>query len=84
MTTNNKDPKMDEEKGKAPTPNPKMPVPPTSSLGRNILVTVLIFMIITAAYIFFSGRATPANKSISLSELAKDVTTGTVKTMEMR
>ena len=83
MTTNNKDPKMDEEKGKAPTPNPKMPVPPTSSLGRNILVTVLIFMIITAAYIFFSGRATPANKSISLSELAKDVTTGTVKTIEV-
>ncbi|MEI8130450.1 MAG: ATP-dependent zinc metalloprotease FtsH [bacterium] len=83
MTTNNKDPKMDEEKGKAPSPNPKMPVPPTSSLGRNILVTVLIFMIITAAYIFFSGKATPANKSISLSELAKDVTTGTVKTIEV-
>ncbi len=82
MTTNNKDPKIDEEKGKAPIPGGKVPVPPTS-LGRNILITVLIFMIITAAYIFFSGASKPADKSISLSELAKDVTSGTVKTIEV-
>ena len=83
MSKHTKEQKPVEENEQTPPPNKKTPTPEPSSLGRNILVTVLIFMIITAAYIFFSGASKSASKSISLSELAKDVTTGTVKTIEV-
>jgi cell division protease FtsH len=60
---------------------PKLPVPPPR-VGRNIGMAVLIFMIITASYIFFAGGK-DADKTISLSELAKHMNAGEVKSIEV-
>ncbi len=56
-------------------PQGKMPEAPKFS--KNIAMAILVFMLITAAYIFISGK-TVDKKTVSLSELAKDVSAGTV------
>ena len=69
-----------EENKEAPN-SPKSPMPPVH-VGRNIGLAVLIFMLITAVYIFVaSGKH--ADKTVSLSELAKDVTAGQVKAIQV-
>jgi cell division protease FtsH len=74
----NRKPPMD---GKQPPIDPKMPVK-APNLTRQIGTAVLIFMLISAAYILISGNF-KEKKEVSLSELAKDVTAGTVKTIEV-
>ena len=54
--------------------------PPKPKMSRNIAFAVLIFVLIAAAYIGISGSIKD-QKSISLSDLANDVTAGTVKTI---
>ena len=53
-----------------------------SKFSKHIGMAVLIFMLITAAYIVVSNNFTQ-KKEISISELAKDVTAGTVKSIEV-
>jgi cell division protease FtsH len=74
--------KHEEGKG-APSerPQPGKDIPPPR-LARNIGMAILAFMLITAAYIFISG-ATNDEKTISLSELAKDVNAGMVKAISV-
>ncbi len=72
MSTPKNTPKMNPEE----KPQGKMPMP-TPKFSRNIAMAILVFMIITAAYIFISNN-THEKKTISLSELAKDVNTGLV------
>jgi cell division protease FtsH len=68
-----------EENGtpERPKQNPSTPPP---KLSRNIAFAVLIFVLITAAYIGITGSVKD-QKSISISDLAKDITAGTVKTI---
>ena len=61
-------------------PKPGQPLPPAPKLSRNIAFAVLIFVLIAAAYIGISGSV-KSQKTISLSELANDVSSGTVKTI---
>ncbi len=68
-----------EENGPIERPKQNQQTPPPK-IARNIGLAILVFMIITAVYIFISSSMT-AEKSISLSELAKDVTAGTVKSI---
>ena len=65
--------KAPEKKG-VETPSPK--------ISRHIGMAVLVFMLIAAAYIVISGSFSKA-KEISLSELAKDVSAGEVKSIEV-
>jgi cell division protease FtsH len=72
MNTQKQPPKINPDEkpqGKTPIQAPKF--------SRNIAMAILVFMIITAAYIFISN-STHEKKTVSLSELAKDVNTGLV------
>ena len=61
---------------------PKMPQMKTPRVGRNMLMAVITFMIIAAAYIFLSGTATE-DTTVSLSELANSVNAGEVKAINV-
>ncbi len=56
---------------------PQGKTPEAPKFSKNIAMAILVFMLITAAYIFISGK-TVEKKTVSLSELAKDVSAGTV------
>ena len=60
---------------------PKMP-PKSPNLSRQIGMAIFIFMLISAAYIVISSSV-KEKKEVSLSELAKNVSSGTVKTIEV-
>ena len=51
-------------------------------ISRNIGMALLIFMLITAAYIFIAGDSN-TSQSMSLSVLAKDVNAGQVKSINV-
>ena len=51
-------------------------------ISRHIGMAVLVFMLIAAAYIVISGSFSKSN-DISLSDLAKDVSAGTVKSIDV-
>ena len=51
-------------------------------LARHIGMAVLVFVLISMAYVLVSGGISKT-KDISLSELAKDVSAGTVKSIEV-
>jgi cell division protease FtsH len=71
-----------DSKNNQKVPPPIGGAPKAPQFTKNIVVAVLIFMLISAAYILISGNSSK-NKDISLSELAKDVSAGTVKTIEV-
>ena len=82
---NNKNEKNSSSGGgrdKQKVPPPAGGTPQAPQFTKNIAIAVLIFMLISAAYILISGNTT-STKSISLSDLAKDVSAGTVKTIEV-
>ena len=73
-----------EEKEKIPgekTPEKKTE-DKSPKFTRHIGMTVLVFMLIAAAYIVISTNYTKTT-NISLSDLAKDVTAGTVKSIDV-
>ncbi len=72
--------KKEDEAPVEPQKQGKTPPPPR--MGRNIAFAILIFVLISAAYIGISGSV-KNTKSISLSDLAGDVTAGTVKTISV-
>lgn len=61
---------------------PKRPIP-GPQISKNIGIVLFVFMIITAAYILFSGSGTE-QKTLSISELAKSVTAGEVKSIDVQ
>ena len=63
---------------------PGAPKPPAKApkMSRPILMAILIFMLITATYIAIVDHAS-TTKSISLSQLANDVSAGTVKSIQV-
>ena len=76
-----------DEKIKTPaekTPDKKAPENKGGSprISRHIGMAVLVFMLIAAAYIVISGSFSKSN-NISLSDLAKDVSAGTVKSIDV-
>lgn len=75
MNSHNK--QSHEERG----PEKKMDMKPPR-VSRNIGIALLIFMAITAAYILISGSVHDT-KTISLSELAKNVNAGNVKSISV-
>ena len=77
MSTNNK-PNM---KGSDGASQPKKPGE-KPRISRNIGMALLIFMLITAAYIFIAGDSN-TSQSMSLSVLAKDVNAGQVKSINV-
>ncbi len=56
---------------------------PKPRVSRSLAFSVLIFMLITAAYIFVSGAGHADTEKISFSELAAGVSSGTVKSIEV-
>ena len=54
----------------------------TPKFFKQIVLAVFIFMLISAAYIVITGGISKT-KDISLSELAKDVSAGTVKSISV-
>ena len=62
--------KKNEKKGKSGKPK----------IGSQMVVALLIFMLLTAAYTFLSGSQKDTTE-ISISELAADVSAGTVKSI---
>ncbi|MEI7765673.1 MAG: ATP-dependent zinc metalloprotease FtsH [bacterium] len=52
-----------------------------SKFSGSIMGAILIFMLITALYLVISGSAKKAEPQISISDLAKNVTDGTVKSI---
>jgi len=71
----------DQKEGKGVPPKTPPVKPP--NIARNIGMAILVFMLITAAYIFLSGGAATKEKTISLSELAGDVNAGTVVSIDV-
>ena len=67
---------------KPPVGGPKQPIK-SPKMSRPIFMAILIFMAITALYILIAGRASKPAKDISLSELASDVSAGTVKSIDV-
>ena len=76
--------KEKQEKNKVPDgkiPDKKVGEP-APKFSKHIAMAVFVFMLISAAYIVISGNISKT-KDISLSELAKDVSSGTVKSIEV-
>ncbi len=63
-----------DQNNKKPEIKPRIP--------RNIVTAVLVFMLITAAYILITGNVHDS-KTISLSDLAKDMNAGQVKSINV-
>ena len=54
-----------------------------SKFSGSIMGAVLIFMVITALYLMITGSTKKAEPQISISDLAKNVTDGTVKSISV-
>ena len=66
-----------------PTQAPKKPAPKKRSLSSYIFSTLLIFAVLTAAYSFFSDMSSKKSDTIGLSEVARLVSTGEVKSISI-
>lgn len=66
-----------------PTATPKKPAPKKRPLSSYIFSTLLIFVLITALYSLVSDSATKETGTIGLSEVARLVTAGEVKSIEI-
>ena len=68
--------------GNIPPGAPKQP-PVKPQMMRPAITALVIFMLIVAGYILIAGHVSTPKKQISLSELATDVTSGTVKNIKV-
>src|SRR5271154_3334634 len=55
---------------------------PPAKIARLVMMALLAFMLISAAYIAISGN-TDKTKEVSISDLANDVSAGTVKSIDV-
>lgn len=68
-------------KQEIPPPNPIKKTPPKRSLSSYIFSTLLIFALLTAGYSVVSGMGTEKNEVVTLSEVARLVQAGEVKSI---
>ncbi|MFZ4500492.1 MAG: ATP-dependent zinc metalloprotease FtsH [Minisyncoccia bacterium] len=68
-------------KHEIPTPSPIKKTPPKRSLSSYIFSTLLIFALLTAAYSIVSGMGAEKNEVVTLSEVARLVQAGEVKSI---
>ncbi len=72
-------PKMPKQ---SPKISPKNKQPEAPQFMKNIAIAIIIFMLISAAYIVVNGKAN-TTKDVSISEIAKHVNAGEVKSIKV-